>query len=41
MFNSDIEKFKKWTQKKVSWVQVEDVIKKTLALNLSHLNKKL
>ena len=32
MFNSDIEKFKRWTQKKVSWGQVEDVIKKTLAL---------
>jgi hypothetical protein len=40
MFNSDIEKFKKWTQKKVSWVQVEDVIKKTLALKPKSFKQK-
>jgi len=31
MFNNDIEKFKKWTQKKVSWLEVENVVKQTLA----------
>ena len=30
-FVPDIEKFKKWTKKKVSWIEVEDVIKKTIA----------